>query len=197
MFDTRWGRIMGRIEGLIYGSALAVAIMIQPAMADGSRFDLRGTVWDREAKQCGVSPYLLYAIALKESRRLTGKNTAAPSAFALNNPVYKGRIVSTYKEAQGELKRYLDASRLTDVGIMQVNVRWNGERVAKPEQLLDVETNVRVGAAVLCDAIKRHPGDIELAIGSYHTPNPEMQDKARQYGRHVLTIWKRLILLKE
>lgn len=167
------------------------------AQSNGQRFDLQGTVWELEARQCDQSPYLLYAIALKESKKLTGSETAAPSAFALNNPVFKGRIVNSYGEAREQLDRYLAASRLTDVGIMQVNVRWNGSRVARPEQLLDVRTNVRVGAAVLCDAIKRHPGDIELAIGSYHTPNPAMEVQARQYGRDVLRIWKRLILLKE
>ena len=188
---------MRRIEGRLIVAVIPMVALSSFAQDRGPRFDLQGTVWEREARQCGQSPYLLYAIALKESKRLTGSDTAAPSAFALNNPVYKGRIVGSYSEARSELKRYLAASRLTDVGIMQVNVRWNGERVANPEQLLDLQTNVRVGAAVLCDAIKRYPGDIELAIGSYHTPNPEKQQDAKQYGRDVLKIWKRLILLKE
>ncbi len=189
---------MGRIQrsllvGLV-GSAMAA---VGPDVAADSQFDLQGTVWEREAKQCGISPYLLYAIALKESKRATGRQTAAPSPYALNNPILKGRIFDSHSVAKRELKRYLEASQSTDVGVMQVNVRWNGRRVGHPEELLDLQTNVRVGAAILCEAIKLHPGDIELAIGSYHTPNPEMADTARGYGRDVLIIWTRLTQLNK
>jgi len=188
---------MRRIGGMVSWAVLPLSVICSPALGSEKPFDLQGTVWEKEAKQCGVSPYLLYAIALKESKKLTGSDTAAPSAFALNNPVFKGRIVGSYEEAHKELTRYLAASRLTDVGIMQVNVRWNGERVENPHQLLDLKTNVRVGASVLCDAIAQHPGDIELAIGSYHTPNPSKHTDARRYGQDVLKIWKRLILLRD
>ncbi len=85
------------------------------------------------------------------------------------------------------------ASKVTDIGIAQVNYRWNGKYVSNPEELLDVDTNIRVGAKVLCNAIKNSPDDIVLAIGSYHTPNPALREKARWYGTNVLRIWKRLI----
>ncbi|MDT3723173.1 hypothetical protein [Pseudomonas oryzihabitans] len=40
-------------------------------------------------------------------------------------------------------------------------------------------------------------GDIALAIGRYHTPNPALSSVARAYGEDVLRVWRRLILLSK
>jgi hypothetical protein len=75
---------------------------------------------------------------------------------------------------------------------MQINYRWNGERVSDVAQLLDVETNVSVGGEILCEAIKAQPNDIVLAIGGYHTRNPRLEIRARDYALRVLSIWRSL-----
>jgi len=42
---------------------------------------------------------------------------------------------------------------------------------------------------ILSEALATAPGDLELGIGRYHSPN---EARARDYGRTVLTIWRGL-----
>ncbi|EGT5675350.1 lytic transglycosylase domain-containing protein [Cronobacter dublinensis subsp. dublinensis] len=163
--------------------------------ANAAIVDLHGTAWDKFGRgECGLDPYLMYAIALWESKqRAGGGDWVAPSPWALNNSVYGAYYPTSYADAKSALARYMKATSVTDIGLTQINYKWNGHYVARPEDLLDIETNIKVQAKVLCAAIKNNPEDIELAIGSYHTPNPKMRDKAINYARNVLRIWKRLI----
>jgi hypothetical protein len=72
------------------------------------------------------------------------------------------------------------------VGLMQVNLRWHGEQVAKPARLLDARTNLAVAAGILAAAVRSAPGDPALGIGRYHQwRNPW---EARRYGRQVLAL---------
>ena len=77
-----------------------------------------------------------------------------------------------------------------DVGIMQVNLHWNGSRVSSYEDLLDQEKNIMTGAEVLAEAIESSPGDLELGIGRYH--NWDDEDRARNYGSRILAIWRNI-----
>ena len=81
--------------------------------------------------------------------------------------------------------------RSIDVGLMQVNVRWQGHRVGKPEELLDPATNLRVGADILAESIGSAPGNLVLGIGRYHAG---FQDEARayRYGRRVLAVARQI-----
>ncbi|PHM72222.1 transglycosylase SLT domain-containing protein [Xenorhabdus sp. KJ12.1] len=162
--------------------------------ANAAIVDLRGTIWEKHSKgECGVDPYLMYAIALWESKQRAGGDWVAPSPWALNNSVYGAYYPTSYADAKQALIRYMKASPVTDIGIAQVNYKWNGHYVSKPEDLLDIETNIKVQVKILCAAIKNNPDDIELAIGSYNTPNPKLRDKSINYARNVLRVWKRLI----
>lgn len=158
-------------------------------------FSLDGTVWERQSQRyCKVDPKLLYAVALVESKRYSGR-IVNPNPLALNIEDKPHHPVSL-AEAKKLLRDGLLKTRRIAVGAMQISIRWNGERVAKPEDLLDLETNVRIGTQVLCEMIAGQHGDLELAIGRYHTPNPELESVARAYGRNVLAVWRRLILLE-
>ena len=147
---------------------------------------LQGTAWWQIAMERGLDPYILYAVALVESARINAR-LAAPWPWALNR---QGRpiIPSSRLEARGILNEALNKGiRSIDVGLMQVNVRWNGHRVHRPDDLLDPETNIRVGADVLTEAIDSAPGDLALGIGRYHTGWRNDAD-AYRYGRRVLAI---------
>lgn len=163
--------------------------------AEAAIVDLRNTAWEKFGRgECGLDPYLMYAIALWESKqRAGGGGWVAPSPWALNNSVYGAYYPTSYEDAKKNLAKYMQASTVTDIGITQVNYRWNGHYVSKPEDLLNIETNIKVQAKILCESINNNPDDIELAIGSYHTPNPKLRGKALNYARNVLRIWKRLI----
>lgn len=96
----------------------------------------------------GLDPYILYTVALVESAKVS-KQIAKPWPWALNR---QGRpfIPSSLAEAKDILGGALAKGiRNIDVGLMQVNIRWQGHRVSQPEDLLDPETNLRVGADVL------------------------------------------------
>jgi hypothetical protein len=150
------------------------------------RDSLQGTAWWQIAMERGLDPYILYAVALVESSQIN-EHLAAPWPWALNR---QGRpiIPSSRLEARGILNEALNKGiRSIDVGLMQVNVRWNGHRVHRPDDLLDPETNIRIGADVLTEAIDSAPGDLALGIGRYHTGWRNDAD-AYRYGRRVLAI---------
>lgn len=155
---------------------------------------LDGTVWAAVASEapCRVDPLLLYSISLLESRRGVGNGTVRPHPYALRNSVSGSLYPSNFDDAKEALERYLVEDRLTDIGIMQINYRWNGNRVDHPAELLNIETNISVGATILCESLKAFPQDIRLGIGGYHTRNPERKADAIEYGENVLLIWKRL-----
>lgn len=174
------------------GAALLLALPMKAAFA----LDLDGTVWDRPAiGQCRPAPELLYAMALVESKQYAGR-MVAPNPYALNIDG-KGFHPASRAEAEHLLTEALSRTKMIAVGAMQVSVRWNGHRVSDPSELLDLHTNVRVAVSTFCEFLKQQGGDIALAIGRYHTPNPALASVARAYGEDVLRVWRRLILLKK
>ena len=154
---------------------------------------LRNTAWWGVAEQRGLDPYVLYAVALVESAKVS-KRVAKPWPWALNrqgHPFIPPSVAEAKAILGGSLAKGV---RSIDVGLMQVNVRWQGHRVRQPEDLLDPETNLKVGADVLADAIGSAPGDLILGIGRYHAG---FRDEARayRYGRRVLAVARQIRLL--
>lgn len=156
-------------------------------------FDLSGTVFEKAGNKHGVDPVLLYSVALAESASGRGQGLISPWPWALrtqNVPFY----AKTAAQAKAKLRELQEQhGKLIDVGIMQVNIKWHGHRVASPYDLLDAETNVMVGAAVLAEAIRSVPNDLELGIGRYHVWQDEY--RARNYGSRVLAIYQNLLSL--
>lgn len=125
------------------------------------------------------------------------KGLITPHPFALRNAISGSKYPDSQAEAARLLQRYIQEDPLTDVGMMQINLRWNGARVKSPEMLLDPETNIAVAAQILCEALSVKRNDIELGIGGYHTMNPEREADARAYARNVLMIWRSLQALEK
>lgn len=174
---------LGKITLLLVGLA---------TQADAANFSLKGTMWERASSSasCRPDPLLLYSVALKEARTMLGGGMIAPHPFALRNEPSGPVFPSDYVEARSKLARYIQEDELTDIGIMQINYYWNGRRVTSVEDLLDPETNIKVGAKILCESIAQYPTDMLLAIGGYHTKNPKRQTDARRYAQDVLAIWR-------
>ena len=157
-----------------------------PEKAGASGIKLRNTLWWQVARERRLDPYILYAVALVESANASGRHRVAPWPWALNKSG-KAIIPASKEEAHAILKNSLArGERQIDVGLMQVNVRWNGHRVGKPEELLDPATNLQIGADLLAEAIQSVPHDLVLGIGRYHS----WQDvrAAMTYGRKVLAV---------
>ena len=151
-----------------------------------SALDLRDTAWAEAAVPYDLDPSLLYAIALMESGRPRAGGLA-PWPWTLWLPGRGGVFLETREQALSTLRAHSAGS--VDVGLMQVNLRWHGHRVTSPEELLEPERNLAIAAVILSEALATAPGDLELGIGRYHSPN---ETRARDYGRIVLTIWQGL-----
>lgn len=152
--------------------------------------NLAGTSFDKAGQRYQLDPLLVYSVALAESASGRGNGQIGPWQWTLrgpNGPFYGQNQQDTHS-------KFLEFRRLYgkkfDVGIMQVNVHWNGNRVASYEDLLDQEQNIMTGAEVLSEAIASSPGDLELGIGRYHNWDDEL--RARNYGSRVLAIWRNL-----
>jgi soluble lytic murein transglycosylase-like protein len=151
--------------------------------------DLSRTLWAEAARPRGLDPYLLYAVALVESARVSG-GWARPWPWALNQ-AGRTSYPATSGAALARMRDSLAAGRqVIDVGLMQVNVHWHGRRVESLDALLDPVTNVLLGADILAEAIASAPGDLALGVGRYHA----WQDRpaAYRYGRKVLALADRL-----
>jgi Transglycosylase SLT domain len=151
--------------------------------------DLKGTIWDRVGNRYRLDPYLLYAVALTESARVTN-GFAEPWPLAIQHQG-KAFYPDDHESARQELKRRLmTGDPSIDVGIMQVNLRWHGHRVSHPEALLDRDTNIDLGARIIREGIQSVPGNPVFGIGRYHAW--QNRRVAEVYGRKVIRLAYRL-----
>ncbi|MBK1718612.1 transglycosylase SLT domain-containing protein [Thiocystis violacea] len=163
---------------------------LHPGATTSSAF-LRGTFWETVAARYGLDAELLYGVALQESRHGVGAHTSAPWPYTLRGPEGP-QFHRSRAEAALALQRLTARYRplAIDVGLMQVNLRWHGDKVANPADLLEARTNLEIAARILVEAIASAPGDLELGVGRYHHWNNE--SIARAYGRRVLKMAKAL-----
>lgn len=150
-----------------------------------------GYQWESTAQKFGIDPILLYSVALAESATKRGLNMTSPWPYAIRNGSHS-TYAETKVEAEKQLQQALHQSskHLLDIGLMQINLHWHGNRVHSPKELLDPLTNLRVGSSILADAINSSPNDLELGIGRYHSWN---ENRARWYGKRVLSIYRNLL----
>ena len=147
--------------------------------------------WRSIAHECGVAPTLLLAVSLMESGKRDNQ-TVSPWPYAFNT-AGQSHFAPTHAAAVTYLRqamRRYHPNRI-DVGLMQINLRWHGDKVSSAEALLDPVTNLRIGCDVLKAALASAPGDPELGIGRYHHWRDER--RSRRYGRRVQGIWSNLI----
>lgn len=150
-------------------------------------FDLKGSIFERIADEKNIDPILLYSVALVESARFDGKKSVSPWVWTIRSkegPFY----ATSKKEAENKLKELLKSDTNIDIGMMQINYKWNSQYDAI--SLLDVETNLTVASDLLINSIKSAPGDLQLGIGRYHSWH---EDRARKYGNKVISIYENLL----
>ena len=140
MGARRYGRM-----ALLFGLG-CLSWWSRPAAA----FDLTGTAWAEAAAPHRLDPALLYAIALMESGR-PREGGLAPWPWTLWLPGQGGVFLETREQALSTLRAHSDAA--VDVGLMQVNLRWHGHRIASPEALLEPERNLEIAAGILSEAL--------------------------------------------
>jgi len=146
---------------------LAVVIILTvcpiPALADD--------FFSEPCVRAGIPRNLAVAIARQES-------SLHPWAINVQG---KAIMPDSREEAVSVIRSAQRAGKSFDVGLMQINSQWPKKWRIDPVTLLDPETNIRLGLLILGQEIKRH-GFNWLAVGKYHTPNPE---RGRQYAWRV------------
>jgi len=174
------------LKQALAASSLTIGMM---ASCASHAFSLNGTIWT-SAETKGVDPYLLYAVALAESKKVNGK-VVRPWPWAVN-VAGKGYWFSDLREAEAFVDSQLNAGvRNMDIGPLQINVLWHGHRVTNPKELFHLPTAVSVGADILSEALASAPNDLALAVGRYH--NWKDSDRARVYGTRVLMYRKLMV----
>lgn len=132
-------------------------------------FEQAGQTWN-------IPVPLLKAIAKTESKFY-------PWAVNISG---KSFYPKTRAEALTLIHTALAQKKSFDIGIMQLNSWWLNRLKLTPEQILDPEPNILVGAWILAQELKRY-GYHWKAIGSYHTPVEKNPERARQYASKVLS----------
>ena len=137
----------------------------------------------------GIDPFLLYSVALAESAfQEKDHKTVKPYPFALrthSRAFYGDNYESTVKE----LDRILKSTKSVDIGLMQINFRWHSHRVSKPEDLLNLYTNISIGADILKERLIANHGNWTQALAQYHSFDSH---RGSWYAAFVLGIYAQI-----
>jgi hypothetical protein len=145
------------------------------------------------AQQYQIPADVLYAAALTESGKTIQKGLFRPWPWTLN-VAGQPRWFASRTRACHELKQLLiNGIRSIDIGLMQINWRWNHQRLRSPCQALLPYTNLHHGAALLklAYAVKHSWPE---AVGHYHSPGQQPQQRHRaqrhtqRFMRHRATL---------
>ena len=116
----------------------------------------------------GIPPVILYSIALTESGK-SFRGQRLPWPWTVNHGG-KGLYFPSRRAAYDYLSQVLKGGEKNfDVGLMQVNWRWNSGVFDSLWESLDPYENIRGGAFILQSLYVRH-GSFEDAVGAYHSP---------------------------
>jgi len=179
-----------------FATAVIYCLLALCGTRAATALDLRGTVWETTARKADIDPYVLYAVALLESPARRAPGRISPWPYAIHTPDGP-RVYATREAATAALKHLTQTYTPLelDVGLMQINLRWHGARVAQPGELLDPATNLRIGADILAETLRSAPADRVLGLGRYHTWRDA---PAREYGARVIRMRRRLLrIVKE
>jgi hypothetical protein len=144
----------------------------------------------RLAEITHVPADILYALTVKESSTKMDNNTMSPWPWTIN---YAGR---GYRYASYEdmiiAARHLLASGKTafDIGVFQVNWKWNGHRAESLEDLGLPQRNGIIAAEIIKEQYKIHR-DWIVAAGRYHNPS-NRNGVAEKYSREYRRILKNI-----
>ncbi len=127
-------------------------------------------------KENQIPSGLLAAIAKVES------NT---KAYALN--INGNTILNESLEGASVLikKKLASGSKNIDLGVMQLNYRWHGDKFNNVTQMLMPENNIKYAASLLKSLRVQH-GTWHKAVMYYHSAKPEHHKK---YSRKVVAYW--------
>jgi len=76
-----------------------------------------------------------------------------------------------------------------DIGLMQINYRWHGEKFQSYTEMLNPKTNIKYAGALLAGLYRQH-GSWHKAIRYYHSANSVHH---RKYSRKITIEWLKYV----
>jgi hypothetical protein len=148
-------------------------------------------LYPQYADYCRVPVGLLYAVSRVESGRwVQGKVRPWPWTLNIEG---EARYFETRQSQFNALMSALQMGQSVDIGPMQLNWRWQFERLISPWQITDPTFNVLTGCKILRE-LYDDPGSAgswHWAVGKYHRRSsaPHHVAAANRYADRVLTYW--------
>jgi|GEM_PF-588755 len=144
----------------------------------------------RTAHAYDIDPWLLYGVALQESRIAFGRR-ALPYPWTLCVRG-QGLRYASYDKTLAALKGYVQRGITNvDCGAMQVNWHWHSAKLGSFARALDPYPNLQVGARILRDTYERS-GNWRQAVALYHTGSADTQAKRDRGARYASQTFSRL-----
>lgn len=175
--------------------ALALAVLsLSPVASAHAQSDIPLAFRETAAFWDIPDPALLYAVALAESKRQLPNGALRPWPWTLN-VAGKGYFYESETQAWAALYEFIAAGEHNiDIGLMQINYRWNEDTLIDPYTALDPAANLNMGAKILA-AEYRASGDWDVAVGRYHSPgsSPAQRARAARYRDHVAALRRALL----
>jgi len=97
---------------------------------------------------------------------------------------------SFWPSTKGEALTLVQGQKSFDIGIMQVNSWWLQKFNISPDQAIEPELNIYLGAVILNDCKNRF-GNIDDMLACYHAGKPGPRGK--RYARKVKNIYKEIL----
>lgn len=163
--------------------AMFLALVTIFDFSAGSAFAARGNECEpeiiRASKTYNIPVGILYAVGLTETGR---KGSLQPNAL---NIAGKAVFASSRQDALRQFNRARQSGiSLIDLGCMQINHRWHGEKFKSVEQMLEPHQNVDYAARFLVDLKARH-GSWSMAVARYHA-GPDNDPAQKRYICRVI-----------
>jgi hypothetical protein len=159
---------------------------------------LRHSFWEVAARAAGVSATDLYGIALQETGMRWDDGTFRPWPWTLvvNGPSTQTFRYANQEETVSALNRLVSHGITNvDVGLMQVNLKYNGKAYVKsPADLVEPRTNLIVATHVLKATLKA-ANTKRQGIGRYHSRTPwrseRYADRINHYSQKLAYVYQR------
>ncbi len=131
----------------------------------------------------GVPLAILYAVGLTETG---GAGTLQPLAMNAGGRSYVATSVQDGVRKLGQFRQ--QGVVLVDLGCMQINHRWHGERFRSAADMFDPQQNVNYAARFLAE-LKQQQGSWTMAAARYNAgPNNDPAQK-----RYVCAVMRNLV----
>lgn len=168
------------MRSLILILTLALAFWSQPLRAGNTETDLPplADLFEVPCTALDIPKPLVLAIAEVESGLAPWTLNIEGRSFSLNSK----------EEALAKAREAWVAGRSFDTGLMQVNDWWLRKYGISPEAAIDPLANIYFGGWILKQELTRHNGDVEKAVGAYHSADPARADR---YAKAVMSALER------